>query len=70
MQVNWIWFVVLLILSKSSETFLEVVLKKFWEWVLSDDNLKQLTRYFKLKMLVLYLDWLLQQNLDEKLPKK
>ncbi|MBD2770778.1 hypothetical protein ICL16_01220 [Iningainema sp. BLCCT55] len=61
MCVDVISLVLLVIVEKSAEIILELLLKKFWEWVLSDDNLKRLVTSFKLQILVLYLDWLLQK---------
>jgi|GEM_PF-4285648 len=60
MHIDWIGFVILLVLRKSGELILGLLLAKFWGWVLSDENLHNLTHSLKLKILVLYLHWLLQ----------
>lgn len=46
-------------LEKSGEIVLGVLLEKFWKWVLSDRNTKRLSRFMKLQILILYLDWVL-----------
>jgi hypothetical protein len=46
------------LLKKLGEKALDVLLEK----LLSDENLKRLIAGFKLQILVLYLDWLLQKT--------
>lgn len=70
MHINWIGFVILLVLRKSGELVLGLLLAKFWGWVLSDENLSHLTQSLKLKILVLYLHWLLQTTTVERLEQK
>lgn len=62
MQINVISLILLLILEKSGEIFLELLLLKFWQWVLSNENLKRLTTSLKLQILVLYFNWLVRKN--------
>ena len=47
---------VYLTLRKSAEVILGLLLKKLWEWALSDRNLKHSSNYLKMQLLILYLD--------------
>ncbi len=62
MYINLVNLALFLVIQKSGEIVLELVLKKFWEWLLRDENLKRLSTAIKLKILVLYLDWLLHKS--------
>ncbi|MGB3694599.1 MAG: hypothetical protein WA865_04330 [Spirulinaceae cyanobacterium] len=70
MQIDWLGFIVLFLLTKSGEIILEQLLTKFWQWVLSETNIKQLILSCKLQILVIYLDWLLERTPVEKLGNK
>lgn len=59
---NFILFILLPIIQKSGEILLDFLVTKLLEWLLSDENLKQLTAVLKLQMLILYLDWILQKT--------
>jgi len=59
---------VLLALEKSGEIVLGMLVKKFWAWVLSDRNTKRLSRFMKLQILILYLDWVLLKTPLKSLP--
>lgn len=48
-----------LALEKSAEIVLVLLVEKFWKWVLSDRNTKRLSRFMKMQILILYLDWVL-----------
>ncbi len=67
MQIDWLGFIVLFLLAKSGEIILEQLLTKFWQWLLSERNLKQLVINCKLQILLIYLNWLLERNPVEKL---
>ncbi|MFE1747862.1 hypothetical protein [Coleofasciculus sp. H7-2] len=54
--------IVLMLLLWVAEKFVEKALDKLLEKILSDRNFKHLTTAFKLQILVLYLDWLLQKT--------
>lgn len=62
MFVSWLGFIGLYVATKSGEILLEWLLTQFWQWVFSEENLKNLTTYLKLKIIILYLDWLLKKN--------
>jgi hypothetical protein len=53
---------ILVVLQKSGEILLELVLAKFLEWVLKEDRLNRVTIALKLKILVFVLNWLLQNT--------
>ena len=59
---------VYLTLRKSAEVVLGLLLKKFWEWALSDRNLKRSSNYLKMRLLILYLDWVLLKTPLKSLP--
>ncbi|MCT7979321.1 hypothetical protein [Laspinema olomoucense] len=62
MHLNLINLALSVVAQKSAEIVLELLLKKFWQRVLADENLKRLSTAIKLKILVLYLDWLLHKS--------
>ncbi len=62
MHINLVNLALSLVLHKSAEIVLELLLKKLWQRVLRDENLKRLSTAIKLKILVLYLDWLLHKS--------
>ena len=62
MHLNLINLALSVVVHKSAEIVLELLLKKFWQRVLADENLKRLSTAIKLKILVLYLDWLLHKS--------
>lgn len=59
---------VYLTLRKSAEIVFGLLLKKLWEWVLSDRNLKHSSNYLKMQLLILYLDWVLLKTPLKSLP--
>ena len=62
MHINLINLALSVVVQKSAEIVLELLLKKFWQRALADENLKRLSTAIKLKILVLYLDWLLHKS--------
>ncbi len=62
--------ILLLLLEKSGEIVLTLLLERLWKWVLSDRNLKQLLNSLKLSILVLYLDWVLLKSPMKSLPEQ
>ncbi len=62
--------ILLLLLEKSGEIVLTLLLERLWKWVLSDRNLKQLLNSLKLSILVLYLDWVLLKSSMKDLPEQ
>jgi hypothetical protein len=62
--------ILLLLLEKSGEIVLTLLLERLWKWVLSDRNLKQLLNSLKLSILVLYLDWVLLKSPIKNLPEQ
>ncbi len=65
MHINLVNLALSFVVQKSGEIVLELLFKKLWEWVLRDENLKRLSTAIKLKILVLYLDWLLHKSKPE-----
>lgn len=71
--MNVIFPLFLLILDKSGEIVLGILLAKFWKWVLRDAHFQSTARFLKLQILVLYLDWVLQKtspNYPPNLPER
>lgn len=62
--------IVLMLLLWVAEKFAEKALDKLLEKILSDRNFKGLTTAFKLQILVLYLDWLLQKTSFQEPPDR
>ncbi|MCT7959990.1 hypothetical protein NG791_04845 [Laspinema sp. D1] len=62
MHINLINLALSVVVQKSAEIVLELLLKKLWQRVLRDENLKRLSTAIKIKILVLYLDWLLHKS--------
>lgn len=60
--------IILLLLEKSGEVILTLLVEKFWQWVLIDRNLKHLVNSLKLTILLLYLDWVLLKSPMKSLP--
>ncbi|MBD1938226.1 hypothetical protein [Microcoleus sp. FACHB-68] len=61
---------VLLALEKSTDIVLGIRLKKFWESVLSDSNIKRASNLLKMQILMLYLDWVLLKTPVKAIPKR
>lgn len=61
---------VILALEKSIGIVLSILLKKFWEWVLNDSNIKRASNLLKMQILILYLDWVLLKTPLKELPER
>lgn len=48
-----------IIINKSVEIILGLLLEKFWEWVLKERNLKRLNHLLKKQILLIYFHWVL-----------
>lgn len=59
-----------LVVNKSVEVFIGILLEKFCKWLLSDANIKSANNFWKMQILVLYLDWVLQKTPLKSLPEK
>lgn len=63
-----------LVVNKSVEAVVGILLEKFCKWVLSDANIKSANNFLKMQILVLYLDWVLRKkslkSLSEQSEKK
>lgn len=53
---------VLFALQKSAEIAIGILLEKFWKELLNDRNLKRVNHFLRMKILILYLDWVLQKT--------
>ena len=62
MTLNFMFIILLFVLHKTGDILLELVLAKFLEWVLSDEHLKGVNIALKRQLLVLFLDWVLQNT--------
>ncbi|MEH2046830.1 hypothetical protein [Nostoc sp.] len=51
-----------LVVNKSVELVVGILLEKFCKWVLSDVNIKSANNFLKIQILVLYLDWVLRKT--------
>ncbi|AFZ02710.1 hypothetical protein [Calothrix sp. PCC 6303] len=58
-----------LLLYKSAEIILGLLLEKIWTWVLSDAHFKRNRKLLKMKLLVLYLDWILLKTSLKSIPE-
>ena len=58
-----------LIVNKSVEVVVGILLEKFSKGVLSDTNIKSANNFLKMQILVLYLDWILLKTSLKPLPK-
>jgi hypothetical protein len=59
-----------LVVNKSVEVFVGILLEKFCKWVLSDANIKSGSNFLKMQILVLYLDWVLRKTPLKSLPEE
>jgi hypothetical protein len=59
-----------LVVNKSIEVVVGILLEKFCKWVLSDANLKLVNNFVKMQILLLYLDWVLQKTPLKSLPEE
>lgn len=48
-----------MLLDKSLEVILTVLLEKLFTWLLKDENCQRLNQFIKIQILVIYLDWVL-----------
>jgi hypothetical protein len=48
-----------MLLNKSLEVILTVLLEKLFTWLLKDENCQRLNQFIKIQILVIYLDWVL-----------
>jgi hypothetical protein len=62
--------ILLLLLQKSGEVVLALLLESLWKRFLSKQNLKQPLNSLKLSILVLYLDWVLLKSSMKDLPEQ
>ncbi len=59
-----------IIINKSVEIILGLLLEKFWEWVLKERNLKRLNLLLKKQILLIYFHWVLLKTPLKSLPKQ
>ncbi|MEA5580873.1 hypothetical protein VB620_05915 [Nodularia harveyana UHCC-0300] len=57
-----------MVINKSMEVVVGILLAKFYKWVLSDANLKSANNFLKMQVFLLYLDWVLLKTPLESLP--
>ncbi|MEH2333720.1 hypothetical protein [Nostoc sp.] len=58
-----------LVINKSVEVILKLLLEKIWAWLLRDKSFQRLNHFLKMQILVLYLDWILLKTSLKSLPK-
>ncbi|MBD2197044.1 MULTISPECIES: hypothetical protein [Calothrix] len=58
-----------LVINKSVEIILGLLLEKFWAWVLKDNNYQRLNQFLKMQVLALYLNWVLLKKPLKYLPE-
>lgn len=58
-----------LVINKSIEVILGLLLKKIWAWLLRDESFQRLNHFLKMQILVLYLDWILLKTSLKSLPE-
>ncbi|MEH2193056.1 MAG: hypothetical protein V7K98_10490 [Nostoc sp.] len=59
-----------LVVNKSVEVIVGILLEKFCKWLLSDANIKSANNFLKMQILVLYLDWVLRKTSLKSLSEK
>ena len=59
-----------IIINKSVEIILGLLLEKFWEWVLKERNLKRLNLLLKKQILLIYFHWVLLKTPLKSLPEQ
>lgn len=59
-----------LVVNKSVEVVVGILLEKFCKWMLSDANIKSANNFLKMQILVLYLDWVLRKTPLNSLPEE
>ncbi|MEH2451745.1 hypothetical protein [Nostoc sp.] len=59
-----------MVVNKSVEVVVGILLEKFCKWVLSDTNIKSANNFLKMQILVLYLNWILRKTSLKPLPKE
>ncbi|ALF54390.1 hypothetical protein ACX27_18585 [Nostoc piscinale CENA21] len=59
-----------LVVNKSVEVFIGILLEKFCKWLLSDANIKSANNFWKMQILVLYLDWVLRKTPLKDIPEE
>lgn len=58
-----------LILKKSVEVILVLLLKKIWAWLLRNESFQRLNYFLKMQILILYLDRILLKTSLKSLPE-
>lgn len=59
-----------LVINKSIEVVVGILLEKFCKWLLSDANIKSVNNFLKMQILVIYLDWVLRKTPLKSLPEE
>ena len=62
MPINWIWFVF--------SPLLKILLTKFWQWVINNQKVTSIALSLKIKILIIYLNWLQQTTSIEDLKEQ
>ena len=58
-----------LILKKSIEVILVLLLKQIWAWLLRNESFQRLNHFLKMQILILYLDGILLKTSLKSLPE-
>ncbi len=58
-----------LVINKSIEVILKLLLEKIWAWLLTDKSFQRLNYFLKMQIFVLYLDWILLKTSLKSLPE-
>ncbi|AVH70300.1 hypothetical protein [Nostoc sp. 'Lobaria pulmonaria (5183) cyanobiont'] len=58
-----------LVINKSIEVILKLLLEKVWVWLLTDKSFQRLNHFLKMQIFVLYLDWILLKTSLKSLPE-
>ncbi|MFB2769211.1 hypothetical protein ACE1AT_07930 [Pelatocladus sp. BLCC-F211] len=59
-----------LVVNKSVEVVVGILLEKFCKWVLSEAHIRSANNFLKMQILVLYIDWVLQKTPLKSLPEE
>ncbi|WP_375500874.1 hypothetical protein [uncultured Nostoc sp.] len=58
-----------LVINKSIEVILKLLLEKIWAWLLTDKSFQRFNHFLKMQIFVLYLDWILLNTSLKSLPE-
>ncbi len=55
---------------KSTEIIFGLLLEKSWKWILKDTHIQAANNFLKMRIIILYINWLMQQISVESMLEK